>query len=274
MFEISIGELMASYTFTLTGNENVLSSQIYPPINLSDERYAIGLVSFSSYHSIPNVSANNNKFVFEIPDEFIGDDNNNMSDREEVVIESTAGAGGMAQDVIEVPVGAYEIKDVESYLKKKIEQKYPKLKGVENVLSIEPNLNTQHISIKSSYLNINFVLGTLGSVLGFSSRSLLAGPTEHVSDKLAQVSKIHSIRIDCNIVTGSYYNGKQSHVIFEFPLQVPPGYSIIEVPRNIIYLPITSNQIDNITLQIVDQDGEPIDFRGEKIVVRLELKRL
>jgi len=269
---------MASYTFTLSGHTSTLSTQIYPPINLSDGRYALGLISFSSYHTIPNVDQTNNKFIFQVADQTRNDiekTSANLSNKIEKNIDEEN-----KWQVIEIPTGSYEIGDIERFLQKTLLRQYVKRSfynefgDMGQLLTIIPNLNTQHINISSSYLNIDFEQeGTIGEILGFS-RKLYADSSVHVSDKICQITKLHSIRLDCNIVTGAYYNGKLSHTVFEFPLRVPPGYMITEVPKNIIYLPITSNQIDNITLDILDQDGRQVNFQGEMIVVRLELKRL
>ena len=82
------------------------------------------------------------------------------------------------------------------------------------------------------------------------------------------------MRIDCSIIDGSYVNGQKVYAIHEFFPAVAPGYKIIEIPKEIIYLPIRSNVIDNIQIRIVDQDGDLVDFRGETITVRLHLKSL
>ena len=48
-----------------------------------------------------------------------------------------------------------------------------------------------------------------------------------------------------------------------FP-NVSPGYKITETPVNLVYLPITSDTINNITDWLTDQNGKELDLRGEK----------
>jgi hypothetical protein len=67
-------------------------------------------------------------------------------------------------------------------------------------------------------------------------------------------------------------NNKPVHTIHEFSPDVLPGYKINEVPKNIIYLPLNTNSISSVTLELVDQDGNLIDFRGETITIRLHLR--
>lgn len=263
---------LASNTYTFTGRKSILTEEMQPPIDLSDGRYMLGLVSFNSWNSIPNIDNSNNKFVFYI--------SNVLRNRDGVmeVTDVTEVEQGYSRGVIEIPIGAYEIINIDNYLRNKLLQEYPLLKehyhDVKDVLSIEANLNTQHIMIKSSCLRIDFTEeNTIQSVLGFSKTRVLEPNILHLSDGIAQISKIQLIRIDCDITSGAYHNGKPARTIYEFPLRVPAGFSINESPRNMIYFPIVYNRIDSITLSIVDQDGNLVDFRDDVINVRVEVKK-
>ena len=64
------------------------------------------------------------------------------------------------------------------------------------------------------------------------------------------------------------------HVIHKFFLVVPPGYSIVEKPSEVIYLPINTKEINEIILKITDQNGNLVNFRGEVITIRLHLQKL
>ncbi|KAK9718368.1 hypothetical protein QE152_g23217 [Popillia japonica] len=109
-------------------------------------------------------------------------------------------------------------------------------------------------------------------MLGFSKK-VLQPNVQHVSDLRIRIIKVITIRVECSIITAAYYDGRLSHTLFEFAPSVEPGFSINIEPKNIIYLPINTTRIDNISLRLVDQDGDSVDFRGEDIVVRLELKK-
>ena len=52
---------------------------------------------------------------------------------------------------------------------------------------------------------------------------------------------------------------------------VSPGFKIIEIPTQVIYLPLTTKTINNIQIRIVDQDGTLVNFRGEVINMRLHI---
>ena len=81
---------MDSITLTLNGKNPVLNSFYHPEIELSSERnYVLVLIQLLTFHSIPNIDTDNNKFYYDFKE-------------------------------ITIPTGIYEIKDIEFFLKKKI----------------------------------------------------------------------------------------------------------------------------------------------------------
>jgi len=138
-------------------------------------------------------------------------------------------------------------------------------------LSITPNENTLRCYIKS-LLNIDFTpLDSIGKLLGFNQRILT--PNEiHTSDAPVKIIKINSLRIECNITEGVYLNNQKVHTIHQFFPSAVPGFKIIEVPTQVIYLPISVKSIDYLQLRIVDQDGQLVNFRGKEITIRLHIK--
>lgn len=252
MLKVSI---MSTLTFTLYGTSSELSSIFFPPIELDPTApYALGLVGFYSYNSIPNIDETNNTFVYSR-----GDNN---------IFKS-----------IRLPVGSYEIDGIEQYINKHIDDGsidintfYEQTKR-KQIITIRPNNNTLKSEIYSDVYKIYFEQNTIGPLLGFTEGEYVP-KILHESSLPVNIVKVTSIRIECNITTGSYYNGQLSHTLYEFPMDVPPGYRIQNVPRNVIYMPLNTHSISNITLNVCDQDGVLANFRGEKIVIRLELKKL
>ncbi|CAB0006610.1 unnamed protein product [Nesidiocoris tenuis] len=112
---------------------------------------------------------------------------------------------------------------------------------------------------------------SIGRLLGFSP-TLLKPNVDNYSDVPVNINKVDIIRIYCNIARGAFYNGVEDHIIHEFYPAVMPGFKIIEIPKNVIYLPINTRTIHNITVSLRDQDGRLINFRGESINVRLHLR--
>lgn len=235
--------LTMSYTFTLKGSSSVLSADYYPPIDLNpNSQYVLGLIGLYTYNTIPNVMEGNNKFYYDEDDK-----------------------------IITIPDGSYEISDIEEYLK---DQLLVKDEDDDETFSLKPNNNTLQCMLKSKF-RVNFESAdSIGRMLGFSPKILVPNK-KHDSDLPVQIIKVRTIRIECSITTSAYYDSRLSHTLYEFTPQVEPGFSINIEPQHVIYLPINiRGSIDNIRLTLVDQDGQPVNFREEQIVIRLELKRL
>lgn len=226
---------------SLTGNGSSLSSDLYPPLELTDGEYVIGLVDLSTYNSIPNIEVGvNNLFYY-------GDQK------------------------IEFEEGSYEIEDISQYIRERISTR----DGRAAQFSLKANNNTLQTVIKSPNERIDFQKpNTIGPLLGFTARVLDPGIKRHVSDLPVNIIKVNTIKVDCNLVRGAYENGKESHTIHEFYPQVGPGYKMVEIPRTIIYLPLNTKRITTIAVALRDQDGRLLNLRGELLSVRLHLKKL
>lgn len=235
-------------TLALSGDSSCLSAQYFPAIDLNQE-YVCGLIDLQTFNSIPNVDATNNLFHIGV-------------------------------HTIEIPIGSYEVDDIAEYIINELYILDPTIS-----LSIKANNNTMKCEISSGVLIKNgektsasvgsFIYfdksRSIGSLLGFSQRELPPLET-HTSDNPIDVNKINVIRVECDIIAGSYMNGMPSHTLHEFSPETPPGYKIVEVPRTVIYLPVTVKRISSITVKLLDQKGDLINFRGETITIRLHLK--
>lgn len=221
--------------FCLNGKGSVLSCDVFPPYELSDGEYVIGLVDLSTFNSIPNIEhGKNDKFYY-------GD------------------------QTITFEEGSYEIEHIENYIKARL------LSGTK--LSLKANNNTLKSEIECSE-NIHFDRKyTIGPMLGFSAVSLSPN-TKHISDLPVDIIKVNTIRVECNIVRGTFDNGREGHVIHEFYPLVPPGYKIVEIPNTIVYLPVNVRRIHNITVILRDQNGDPINLRNETVSLRLHVKKV
>lgn len=232
----------SSLTFTLTNNSSTLSYNFNPPIYLDEDssvEYEIGLANFDTFNSIPNVNQSNNILVWGAADEF----------------------------KTEIPVGSYELPDLIDEIITKIN-----LLDDEAVISITPNIHTAKVTIRTNR-KINFQTpNSIGTVLGFRNKILEADDIHH-SDTEVQILKINAICIDCNIAMGSFLNSKPVHIIHQFFPSVPYGYKIVESPLNILYYPVSTKTINNLTVKVIDQNGNLIDFRDEEITIRLHLRR-
>lgn len=229
---------MSSLTVTVTGTDSAnLVCNFFPPLELYGDWY-IGLMDFTTYNSIPNViEGKNNEFRVQVDDTWKS---------------------------VNLPTGAYEISDIETYLKKSLGEK---------TISLRPNNNTLKCEIYCTY-NIDFShsSNTIGRMLGFKKKQVLEANITHESDAPVDIIKVNSLQVHCNVVQGAFTDGELEHTLHAFYPTVAPGFKIVEIPSNVIYLPVNVQRVDKITLSIVDQDGDIVDFRGEVITIRLHLK--
>lgn len=224
--------------FCLSGIGSTLSCEVFPPYDVSDGFYEIGLVDLSTYNSIPNIEKGvNDKFYYG-------------KDDKEIVISE----------------GSYEIEDIERYIKSKLGTKATEF-------SLRANNNTLKAELKFSE-QVNFEKpNTIASLLGFSGK-ILEPKVQHESVLEVDIVRVNTIRVECNIVRGSYKNGIEGHVIHEFYPTSAPGYKIVESPRTVIYLPINCQRINNITVSLKDQSGNPINLRNENLTLRLHVRKI
>jgi hypothetical protein len=221
-----------SFTLSITGNSATLITNHSPALQLDGE-YECGLLYISTFNSIPNIDARNNKFYYG------------------------------ENEVIEIPEGSYELQDIDDYLQEH-------LQGC--TFSLKCNNNTLKTSIlctKNIYFDKE---NSIRSLLGFGAECIQANILTESPFPVSILSTT-IVRIECDIVSGSFVNGKPSHIIHEFIPAVAPGYRIIETPKNVIYFPVTQNSLSSISIRILDVNNHLVNLRGEEIQIYLHLRK-
>lgn len=227
---------MSSRIFHLTSSKPEIVCQIFPPLQVSSDA-VVGLTHFQIYNSIPNVDDTNNVFSYE-------------DDIKKVYIDIT------------IPVGTYELGDLETYLKNQL--------GDENI-SIKPNTNTLKCDFYCKY-NVDFSKpNSIGKLFGMNSNIYNAASVVE-STKPIQISKVNTIQIKLNIVSGSYINGVPSNCLYKCFISTPPGFRIVENPHNPIYLPVNTTEVDILHVELTDERGNLINNRNEEFSIELHLK--
>lgn len=252
--KISLLFIMTSFTVAFSGHTSTLYADFFPEIILDPySKYSCGLLDFTSYNSIPNISdkKQNNTFQFKKKIESSNDG----------VVET-----------ITFPTGAYEIEDIIKYLKQQ-------LASYKVNLEYEISVATSRVQIIFD-VDVEWVSGSVLNIIGFQQQQLLLphifkAKTSYWSTDIVKITDIDIIRIECDIVTGSYINGKECHTIHQFShCKTAPGFKFIEIPQHIIYLPMEKKQLRNIQIRVVDQNNSLIDFRGEQISCRIHIKKI
>lgn len=227
-----------SLTFTLTGTESTLSADFFPAVELDSQfEYEIGLLAFESYNSIPNVDSTNNKFHY-----------------------------GEKGKSIAIPEGCYEVNALAQYLQQEMKLIDPKY-----FVSLTTNNNTLTTRLKCNFPVDLTPSDSIGRLLGLEPKKLKAGEMSK-SAAVVDIFRVNTVQVECDIATGSFINGRPEHVLFQFFPSVASGFKIIEEPATVIYLPVTKRVIPRIAIRITDQDGRLVNFRGERITVRLHLR--
>jgi len=240
-----------SVTLSLTGNATILSVNYFPPIDLYEDS-EIALLCLQSFNSFPNINDNNNKFSIQVAE--------NKNNNDPMVC------------FITLEEGCYEIEDIKQRVKKQIDTYNSKnLTNLTFDITVDPN-------DFRSYIKCNGILHfeypySIAPVFGFGKR--VYKPYNEIlrSEKAVNLNTINSIKVMCNIAQGSFNNHLQSHSIYEFFPSEKTGSKVIQSPPNLIYYKLNKTSIDSITVQLVDQDHNPIDNFGETLTIVLHIKR-
>lgn len=254
--------IMTSFTVAFSGHTSTLYADFFPEIILdSYSKYCCGLLDFTSYNSIPNISDKKQNNTFHLKKKIESSNNGAVETTSEV------------DETITFPTGAYEIKDIVKYLKEQL--------ASHNVnLEYEISVATSRVQIIFD-VDIEWISGSVLNIIGFQQQQeqqlphIFKAKTSYWSTDIVKITDIDIIRIECDIVSGSYINGKECHTIHQFShCKTAPGFKFIEIPQHIIYLPMEKKQLRNIQIRVVDQNNNLIDFRGEQISCRIHIKKI
>jgi len=231
------------FSILLTSNNSEFTTNIYPPIQLDDD-WQVGLMNFSVYNNIQNITAKNNVFKYSVD-------------------------GGTIWKTITLAPGSYEIDTINSEINR--------LMTVNGDSGITISANTitlgSVVDIKSALTRVDFtVANSLAPLLGFNSVILTVG--YNVEPNPVDIITINQILVNCDIIGNSYLNNSPFPAIYSFPINVNTGERFTEQPNNIVYFPIVKFLVDSIKLWISDQDGNSINLGGQNLVARLHFKYL
>lgn len=277
----------------LSGRGSVLSSEHFPHIDLRDGEYEVGLIDFMTYNNIPNVQAGkNNLFCFdngkrmELPEGMYEVSDLHLKIKHGLAsfydddcppAKKARSEGAAAEDTRPLTFKHKKQKDALPE-EEEVDLRAAPTRPAEECIDAMPifKMDVDPTTMRCrlySDVSVDFTVpGTIRTLLGFDE-TVLQPHKWHMSRLPVNISAVNVIRITCNVVRGSYTNGAEGHTLHEFFPKVERGYKIIETPRNVIYLPVNTRRIANVTVRIEDQDGKPVHFQDETVSLRLHLRK-
>jgi len=225
----------SSWYITVSAKESHIRTIFSPPINVPKGcHYEMALCSVEMYYSFPNISETNNAIK--------------LSNDE-----------GKTWHLVTFPKGCYEINTINTTLKREFER-MTKGKGEDIYIAGDPTTLKSVLTLKNKAAVDFNTTNSVASVLGFTKKDYKAG--RHLSQHIVNILRVNSIIVNCDIVALSRRNGIAAPIIYNFFPNVAPGKKIVNRPLNLIYLPITLNEISEMNVWLSDQSGEPLDTRG------------
>jgi len=242
-------EQKSSFYILLSEKSTHIRTKFRPLIQLDrDRKYEMALVNLETYYSFPNIDSSNNNFRYS--------PNN-----------------GVTWVDINIPEGSFELVDLSQCIMRVMKENgHYDTAADEYYISLEPNNNTLKsvLNIATNYKVDFTTANSIRTVLGFNAQVYTSGYNE--SENIVNIISVNSLRITSDIIGSSYSNGSTENIIYCFFPSVGPGYKIIEVPVNLVYLPITMSTISSMETKLVDQNGKLINLRGEELSIRFHIK--
>ena len=155
---------------------------------------------------------------------------------------------------IKIPEGSYKTDDINNTIQHEMKKRgHHDQINEDYYINISANSNTlKSVLIIENGYQVDFNnQNSLAKVLGFTSAKYTGG--FHELENVVNILSINSILVNIDIISGSYVNGTKNTIYSFFP-KVSPGYKIIEMPVNLVYLLITLDTIDRLQVSITDQD--------------------
>ena len=236
----------ASFLITFTGKGSRIEKTFEPEISVAAGfHYEIAFTSLETYFSVPNIDNSNNLLQ-------ISRDSKKWLD-------------------IKIETGCYGLAPLNAEIWRSL-----KILDMEGAVQLEANYSTFKcmMTIKKGY-SVDFSKKeSLSTVLGFNKKiyKAVAGDKRFESERIVDIMKVNSILVHCDLVDGSYLNGKKLPIIYSFFPLADPGDKIVEKPTEYIYLPISSDVIRRMSVWLTDQDLRLLNLREETLTVEFHLR--
>ncbi len=235
-----------SRIIVLNGNASRIKRDFMVPVTFPSANcsYEMALTKVETYYSFPNIDETNCNIKVSF-------DN------------------GQTWKDLAIETGCYEIKAINKTLQRLVVE----AGGKSNGITLSPDINTLkcilNITEKNYQIDFN-VNDSLCSVLGFKPKIYKLG--RHNSCQIVNIMHVNSILVKCDIVAASTLDAGEAPLLYTFFPNVSPGEKIVEVPINLIYVPVTRDIISSMTAWLTDQDGKDLNLRGEEVSLTFHIR--
>lgn len=240
-------------TLILSSTKTKFSRSLNPVITLQQDRtYKAAVKSFSVYNSIRNVRRGvNDTFKY------------------------SADNGTTWKTLIIFP-GSYNVQDLINEI-----YKHASLTESNTDLHFEPDVRTNSILLNlGPQYKIDFgVENNMSKIFGFNRQVYSKG--KHRSPNKPTIIDFHNILIKTNLISGGYVSSindsqlRQNNILFSLPtFSVPIGSKIVETVMSPIWHQIILKPIDRVQIEIIDENGNEIDFGDEEISILILIKQV
>lgn len=245
---------MSIAAFILSSRKSDFTTNLSQQINLDPNvKYEAALLSINLYNSIPNITDTNNKFSYS-------------TDK------------GNSWKLLTLEKGSYELQAINDEIQRQmiLNNDYDSQTS-EFYITITPIIHELKsvVNITNESYMVDFTIeNSIGPTLGFGAEIISAGYNK--SKDVVDITKINIVLVHTDIIFGTYVNDKMFPTIYSFdPTKVPAGYKIDERPNpTLIYYPLRTSRIDSIRIWLTDQDNNIVDFRGERITIKLHIRKV
>ena len=231
-----------NFYIVVNDTESRIKKSFSPP--LDGKGYEVALTGLCTYYSYPNVDKYNNTILFH--------------DRTRKI-----------RRTIRLPRGCYELDEIYEGVMKLMDwtkSSAPVVIG-KNKITLRASL-----LIKDNWAVEFPEKNSLGTVLGFDSKTYESRKEPWISEKIVNILSVNSILIHCDMISGSMVDGVKSPVIYNYSPNVMPGSKIVGDPVKPIYLPVSKDVINELNIWVTDQDNRLLDLQGEKIVLTFHMR--
>jgi hypothetical protein len=166
--------------------------------------------------------------------------------------------GGSTWKTITLPNGNYQVSDINAQIQYSITANGDTAANI--VLNAINYLYSTQFVLLNSY-QVDLTVGGLHSILGFNAEIITSTKTSEQQANISGGFTNFLITVSGLINQSNSYNGTStSSVLYSDTWAVYPGSQQLYTIPQMAFVPVTTKQIDNLTIKITDQNGNILDF--------------